>query len=92
MLQTSFAEFPFYALGCIRARKCKGLVLRASSKRPILVSDRALSHARALRGSLASAYDASLFQSVRVEAKNPAPRRWVPKGRVEPAAQPATAK
>jgi hypothetical protein len=49
------------------------LVLRASSKRPILVSDRALSHATALRGTLASAY-ASLFQGGRVEAKNPAPQ------------------
>jgi hypothetical protein len=34
----------------------KGLVLRASSKRTVLVSDRAPSHARALRGSLAPAY------------------------------------
>src|SRR5215213_11099015 len=74
----------------LRARKWNDLVLRASSKRPILVSDRALSHATALRRSLASAY-ASLFQGGRVEAKNPAPR-WVPKGRAEPAAQPAAPK
>jgi hypothetical protein len=51
----------------------KNLVLRASSKRTILVSDRALSHAKALRGSLPSVY-ASLFQGGKVEAKNPAPQ------------------
>jgi hypothetical protein len=39
-----------------KGNKSKGRVLRASSKRTILVSDRTLSHARALRGSLASAY------------------------------------
>src|SRR5215210_4141642 len=40
-----------------RGNKSKGRVLlRASSKRTILVSDRTLGHARALRGSLASAY------------------------------------
>jgi hypothetical protein len=49
------------------------VVLRASSERTILVSDRALSLATALRGSLASAY-ASLVQGGRVEAKNPAPQ------------------
>jgi hypothetical protein len=51
----------------------KNLVLRASSNRTILVSDRILSHAKALRGSLLSVY-ASLFQGGKVEAKNPAPQ------------------
>ena len=74
-----------------RGKKVEGPSTTGSSKRPtMLVSDRALSHARALRGSLASVY-ASCYQGGRVEAKNPAPR-WVPKGRAEPAAQPATAK
>jgi hypothetical protein len=42
---------------------------------------------RGLRGSLARAY--ACCCKGRVEAKNPAPS-WVPKGRAEPAAQPAT--
>jgi hypothetical protein len=45
-----------------KGHKSKGRVLlRASSERTILVSDRTLGHARALRGSLASAY-ASCFK------------------------------
>jgi hypothetical protein len=56
-----------------KAKKRKGRVLRAPSNRTILVSDRVVSHAKALRGSLARTY-ASLFQGGRVEAKNPAPQ------------------
>jgi hypothetical protein len=39
-----------------KGKKRKGRVLRASSERTTLVSDRALSHATVLRGSVAPVY------------------------------------
>jgi hypothetical protein len=73
-----------------KGKKVEGPSTTGFVQTTYLRSDRTLSHAMVLRGSLASVY-ASLFQGGRVEAKNPVPR-WVPKGRAEPVAQPATAK